>query len=334
MAGPRVGGAVVGERGPGEGARVAGLPGHLEDRPRRRARRPRVGNSPSSSGRPSAEGLDGPREGGRAGRGSRTSAPGGWSRSRPSTRDSHRALARPTLSGCVARARKTAAVSAQEGAHLAPRDRAARVERAHAEGGPLRLVHQVPAGDRRARGRSARRSGRTRARGAGPARDGVADVVAPAPEAGAVHRPGRVEPEEVGEHELDAQARLAQGLERRRRRPRSSAVVEPDEPPVAVLAQAGPAVAEQPPAHERGAASGELAEGAAQALAPLGAGEAAPGLPRARAEVLPVVEPGQVRPDDELTHSARGSRRSPRSARRRSAAGSRHAPAPAWPPPP
>jgi hypothetical protein len=131
----------------------------------------------------------------------------------------------------------------------------------------------------------------------------VADVVAASPEPGAVDRPRDVEPEEVGEDELHAQARLAERLDRRLH-VREDAVVEPRHATLAVLAQPGPPVAEQPPADERGPALREAEERPPEALAALGPGEAAAGLPGVRPEVLPVVEPGQVRPDDELTHSA------------------------------
>ena len=86
-------------------------------------------------------------------------------------------------------------------------------------------------------------------------------MVAASSEPRAVHGPFRVEPEKVHEDELGDEPRLAQG---------EDAGVDVGEQPVVetadasfvVLAQAGPAVTEQPPPHERGAAAGELAEGA------------------------------------------------------------------------
>ncbi len=131
----------------------------------------------------------------------------------------------------------------------------------------------------------------------------VADVVAPPPEPGAVDRARGVEPQEVGEDELRPEPRLAEPLDRGVH-VREEAVVEAADAALAVLAQAGAPVAEQPPAHERRPARGEVEERAPEALAALGAGDAAAGLPRVRPEVLPVVEPGQVRPDDELSHFA------------------------------
>jgi hypothetical protein len=190
----------------------------------------------------------------------------------------------------------------QERPHLAPRDRSPRVERADAEGGPLGLVHQVPAGDRGLAAVALGDRGEDALEEAGAA-VGIADVVPATAQANAVHRAGRVEPEEVDEDELGAQARLPEPLDGRVH-VREEAFVEAGDAPVPVLGHARPPVAEEPPPHQRGAAPGQLAEGSSKALATLGSGEAAPGLPRVRSEVQTVVEPGQVRPDHELTHSA------------------------------
>ena len=186
MAGPRVGGAVVGQRGPREGARVAGLAGHLEDRSRRHGGAPRR-ELPEEQGAAEAEGLDGPREGGE---GVEALVPVHLGLVEVEAVDE----GQPAGAG-EAHAQRLRGAGAedlgglgQEGAHLAPRDRAARVERPHAEGGPLGLVHEVPAGDGGLaavalgdRGEHALEQPRPAGR--------VADVVAAPPEPNAVHDP-------------------------------------------------------------------------------------------------------------------------------------------------
>jgi hypothetical protein len=66
----------------------------------------------------------------------------------------------------------------------------------------------------------------------------------------------------------------------------------------------GAAVAEEPQSDQARARVGECPELAPQPLAPFGDRQAAFRPPGAAPEVLPVVEPGQVRPDVALIHSA------------------------------
>jgi hypothetical protein len=74
--------------------------------------------------------------------------------------------------------------------------------------------------------------------------------------------------------------------------------------PSAASKRAGAAVAEEPEPDQARPGVGQPPELAPQPLAPLGHGEAALGPPGVRPVVLPVVEPGQVRPDVALIHSA------------------------------